>query len=111
MVKDHSGSEKVNSCCRHGSSATIFPMVDSIGFFLYAASAHTTGGDDAHTTAFVTPVVDHWLESRTSSSVGPPHEGSFPTTYCCHERTLLPRMSDISLLNKNLSIVRHLIAK
>ena len=29
----------------------------------------------AHTTAFVTPVVEHWLE-RDYSSMGPPHEGS-----------------------------------
>ena len=29
----------------------------------------------AHTTAFVTPVVEHWLE-RDISSMGPPHEGS-----------------------------------
>ena len=29
----------------------------------------------AHTTAFVTPVVEHWLE-REMGSVGSPHEGS-----------------------------------
>ena len=29
----------------------------------------------AHTTAFVTPVVEHWLE-RDNSSMGPPHDGS-----------------------------------
>ena len=29
-----------------------------------------------HTTAFVTPVVEHWLERERNSSVGPPHEGS-----------------------------------
>ena len=28
-----------------------------------------------HTTAFVTPVVEHWLE-REIASMGPPHEGS-----------------------------------
>ena len=36
----------------------------------------------AHTTAFVTPVVEHWLEREIAqagtrnSSMGPPHEGS-----------------------------------
>ena len=36
---------------------------------------HHPTGRIAHTTAFVTPVVEHWLE-REIPQLGPPHEGS-----------------------------------
>ena len=40
----------------------------------------------AHTTAFVTPVVDHWLEREIAQWVHPMKDRSDD-----HERTLLPR--------------------
>ena len=48
----------------------------------------------AHTTAFVTPVVEHWLERETAQWVHPMKDRSDDPSH--HERTLLPR-SYISL--------------
>ena len=52
MVKDHSDSEKGNPLPPHGLH---FPS-NSKGSFIY------TTDRIAHTTAFVSPVVEHWLE-------------------------------------------------
>ena len=49
----------------------------------------------AHTTAFVTPVVEHWLEREIAQWVHPMKDR--PDDPSHHERTLLPR-SYISLL-------------
>ena len=54
MVKDHSDSERGNPLLPHG---LIFP-INSKGFFYM----HHPTDRIAHTTAFVTPVVEHWLE-------------------------------------------------
>ena len=51
MVKDHSGSEKGHPLPLH---RLLFP-INSKGSFICTERI-------AHTTAFVTPVVDHWLE-------------------------------------------------
>ena len=48
----------------------------------------------AHTTAFVTPVVEHWLEREIAQWVHPMKDGSDDQSH--HERTVLPR-SYISL--------------
>ena len=48
----------------------------------------------AHTTAFVTPVVEHWLEREIAQWVHPMKDRSNDPSH--HERTLLPR-SYISL--------------
>ena len=48
----------------------------------------------AHTTAFVTPVVEHWLEREIAQWVHPMKDRSDDPSH--HERTLLPR-SYISL--------------
>ena len=50
----------------------------------------------AHTTAFVTPVVEHWLEWEIAQWVHPMKDRSDNPSH--HERTLLPR-SYISLQN------------
>ena len=52
----------------------------------------------AHTTAFVTPVVEHWLERETAQWVHPMKDRSDDPPH--HERTLLPR-SYISLLGRD----------
>ena len=48
----------------------------------------------AHTTAFVTPVVEHWLEREIAQWVHPMKDRSDDPSH--HERTVLPR-SYISL--------------
>ena len=66
----------------------------------------------AHTTAFVTPVVEHWLERDIAQWVHPMKDRSDDPSH--HERTLLPR-SYISLpfnshyLSGPLSYVRQRI--
>ena len=80
MVKDHSDSERRNPLPPHG---LLFP----------------TNSTDriAHTTAFVTPVVEHWLEQEIAQWVHPMKDRSDDPSH--HERTLLPR-SYISLPGK-----------
>ena len=55
----------------------------------------------AHATAFVTPVVEHWLEREIVQWVHPIKDRSDDPSH--HERTLLPR-SYISLLLKTLEV-------
>ena len=55
MVKDHSDSERGNLLPPHG---LLFP-INSKGSFIC-----TIPDRIAHTMAFVTPVVEHWLERQ-----------------------------------------------
>ena len=64
----------------------------------------------AHTTAFVTPVVEHWLEREIAQWVHPMKDRSDDPSH--HERMLLPRSSSfffINTLSSNLkdTIERH----
>ena len=64
------------TCCRHiGYSFRLAARVLTTelqqGFFYM----HHPTDRIAHTTAFVTPVMEYWME-QWNSSVGPPHEGS-----------------------------------
>ena len=68
MVKDHSDSERGNPLPPHG---LLFP-ISSKGYFIYIIPQ--TGYHIPHTTAFVTPVVEHWLEREIAQWVH--HEGS-----------------------------------
>ena len=61
MVKDHSDSEKENPLPPH---RLLFP-ISSKGSFLCTIPQTT------HTTAFVTPVVEHWLEREIAQWVHP----------------------------------------
>ena len=72
---------KETCCCHIGYS-----------FFFYM---HHPTDRIAHTTAFVTPVVEHWLEREIAQWVHPMKDRSDDPLH--HERTLLPR-SYISLL-------------
>ena len=63
MVKDHSDSERGNPLPPHG---LLFP-INSNGFFYM----HHPIDRIAHTTAFVTPVVEHWLERKIAQWVQP----------------------------------------
>ena len=87
MVKDHSDSEWGNPLPPHG---LLFP-INSKGFFYM----HNPIDRIAHTTAFVTPVVEHWLEREIAQWVHLMKDRSDDPSH--HERTLLPQ-SYISLL-------------
>ena len=52
MVKDHSDSERGNPLLPHG---LLFP-INSKGFYMHYPTDRIV-----HTTAFVTPVMEHWL--------------------------------------------------
>ena len=85
MVKNHSDSERGNPLPPHG---LLFP-ISSKGFYM-----HHPIDRIAHTTAFVTPVVEHWLEREIAQWVHPMKDWSDDPSH--HEQTLLPR-SYISL--------------
>ena len=80
MVKDHSDSERGNPLPPHG--------------FFYM---HHPTDRIAHTMAFVTPVVKHWLEREIAQWVHPIKDRSDDPLH--HERTLLPRGARIILFN------------
>ena len=86
MVKDHSDSEKENPMPPH----RLLFSINSKGSFIC-----TIPDRIAHTTAFVTPVVEHWLEREIAQWVHPMKDRSDDPSH--HEWTLLPR-SYISLL-------------
>ena len=86
MVKDHSDSERGNLLPPHG---LLFP-INNQGFFYM----HHPTDRMAHTTAFITPVVEHWLEWEIAQWVYLMKDRSDDPSH--HERTLLPR-SYISL--------------
>ena len=85
IVKDHSDSERGKPLPPHG---LLFP-INSKGSFICIDRI-------AHTTAFVTPVVEHWLEREIAHLVHPMKDRSDDPSH--HERTLLP-WSYISLRN------------
>ena len=60
MVKDHSDSEKGNPLLPH---RLLFP-INSKGSFIYM---HHPTDRITHTMAFVTPVMEHWLEQDGST--------------------------------------------
>ena len=83
MVKDHSDSEKGNPLPPH---RLLFPIKKQ-GFFYM----HHPTDMIAHTTAFVTPVVEHWLEREIAQWVQPMKDRSDDPSH--HEQTLLPSRS------------------
>ena len=93
MVKDHSDSEKGNPLPPHG---LLFP-INSKGSFIC-----TIPDRIAHTTAFVTPVMEHWLGREIAQWVHPMEDRSNDPSH--HEQTLLPR-SYISLPYAWMSII------
>ena len=86
MVKDHSDSEKGNPLPPH---TILFRLTARVLLYIY----HPTD-KIAHTTAFVTPVMEHWLEREIAQWAHPMKNRSDDQSH--HERTLLPR-SYISL--------------
>ena len=87
MAKDHSDSEKGNPLPPH----RLLFSINSKGSFFMHHSIYRI----AHTTAFVTPVVDHWLELEIAQWVHPMKDRSDDPSH--HERTLLPRSYNITL--------------
>ena len=86
MVTDHSDSEKGNPLPPHG---LLFP-ISSKGSFICTIPTDRI----PHTTAFVTPVVEHWVKREIAQWVHPMKDRSDDPSH--HERRLLPR-SYISL--------------
>ena len=87
MVKDHSDSEKGNPLPPH---RLLFTINSKVFFYMH----HPTDRI-AHTTAFVTPVVELWLEREIAQWVHHMKDRSDDPSH--HDRTPLPR-SYISLL-------------
>ena len=87
MVKDHSDSDQGNPQPPHW---LLFPINSKVFFYMH----HPTDSI-AHTTAFVTTVVEHWLEREIAQCVHPVKDRSDDPSH--YERTLLPRIY-ISLL-------------
>ena len=87
MVKDHSDSEEGNLLPPH---RLLFP-INSKGSFICTIPTDRI----AHMMAFVTPVVEHWLEREIAQWVHPMKDRSDDPSH--HEPTLLPQ-SYISLL-------------
>ena len=85
MVKDHSDTEIGNPLPPHG----LLFLINSKGSFIC-----TIPDRIAHTTAFVTPVAEHWLEREIAQWVHPIKDRSDDPWH--HERMILPR-SYISL--------------
>ena len=72
MVKDHSDSERRSPLLPHG---LLFP-INSKGYFICTI---LTDDRIAHTMAFVTPVIEHWLEREIAQWVhlyDPSHHGA-----------------------------------
>ena len=67
MVKDHSDSERGNPLLPHG----LLFLINSKGSFIC-----TIPDRIAHTTAFATPVVEHWLEREIAQWVHPKKDRS-----------------------------------
>ena len=65
MIKDHSDSERGNLLLPHG----LLFLISSKGSFICIIPQTIT-----HTTIFVTPVVEHWLEQEIAQWIH--HEGS-----------------------------------
>ena len=79
MVKDHSDSKKGNPLPPH----RLLLSINSKGSFIC-----TIPDRIAHTTAFDTPVMGHWLEREIVQWVHPMKDQSDDPLH--HERTLLP---------------------
>ena len=86
MVNDHTDSERGNPLPTHG---LLFPIYSKGIFYMH----HPTDRI-ADTTAFVSPVVEHWLEREIAQWVHPMKDWFDDPSH--HERMLLPR-SYISL--------------
>ena len=92
MVKDHYDSEKGNPLPPH----RLLVPINSKGSFICTDRI-------THTTAFVTPVVEHWLEREIAQWVHPMKDRSDDPSH--HERTLLPRSYMVSVnVHINISI-------
>ena len=80
IVVDHTGSERGNPLLPHG----LLFLINSKGSFLCNIPDRI-----AHTTAFVTTVVEHWLEWEIAQWVHSMKDWSDDPSH--HEQTLLPQ--------------------
>ena len=78
VIKDHSDSERGNPLPPHG---LLFPISSKGSFYMHGPTDRII-----HTTAFVTPVVEHWLEREIAQWVQPMKDRCDDPSH--HERTL-----------------------
>ena len=98
MVKDHSDSEKGNPLPPH---RLLFP-INSKGSFIDTDRI-------AHTTAFVTPVVEHWLEREIAQWVHPMKDRSDKPEFhdwCNKDRGICDPVCGMVLIIKSLAANR-----
>ena len=81
MVKYHTDCERGNPLPPHG---LLFPNNSKGSFICTIPQTDSI----AHTTAFVTPVMEHWLELEIAQWVHPMKDQSNDPSH--HERTFLP---------------------
>ena len=79
MIKDHSDSERENPLPPDG---LLFP-ISRMGFFYMPHSTDRI----AHNTAFVTPLVEHWLEREIAQLVHPMKDIRRPIAPCANALT------------------------
>ena len=92
MVKDHSDSERGNLLPPHG---LLFPISSNDSFICTDRITHTT--------AFVTPVVEHWLEREIPQWVHPMKDRSIQHPFAPRANTLI---TELHLTHNHL--IRHL---
>ena len=73
MVKDHSDGERGNPLPPHG---LLFPISSKGSFYMHHPTDRIS-----HTSAFVTPVVEHWLEWEIAQWVHPMKDRSDDTLH------------------------------
>ena len=78
MVQDHSDSERGNPLPQYG---LLFPISSKVSFICIIPDRMI------HTTVFVTPVMEHWLEREIAQWVYPGKDRSDDSSH--HERTFL----------------------
>ena len=88
MVKDHSDSDRGNPLPPHG---LLFP-ISSKGHFIC-----TTPDRIAHTTAFVTPVVKHWLERLYQDAKPIPNQCYCIAIKLCRQTNQIQKMLGLYL--------------
>ena len=86
MVKDHSDSEKGNLLPPHFIYGYSYRLTASAPRFIQFFYQHHPTDRMTHTTAFVIPVVEHWLEREIAQWVHPMKDRSDDPSH--HERTL-----------------------
>ena len=109
MVKDHSDSEKGNPLPVH---RLLLSINSKVFFYMHHPTDRIT-----HTTAFVTPVVEHWLEREIAQCVHPMKDRSDDPSHHQHDRysvayrnlTCLVNLSKCELIKVSVTFIGHTV--